>query len=84
MLKKGDWHERGAVTDQGHDRLGKPGKKGDNKLARRCSQRRSSNARQLGCVFQDMTPPEVYSPEELRHAETIPMRKIHKGYCASH
>ena len=58
MLKKGDWHERGPVTDQGHDRPGQPGKKGDNKLERRSSQRRSSNARQLGCVFQDMTPPK--------------------------
>ena len=36
----------------------KPGKKGDNKLVRRSSQRRSSDARQLGCVFQDMTPPK--------------------------
>ena len=58
MLKKGDWHERGPVTDQGHDRPGQPGKKGDNKLERRSSKRRSSNARQLGCVFQDMTPPK--------------------------
>ena len=56
MLKKGDWHERGLVTDQGHDRPGQPGKKGDNKLEPRSSQRRSSDARQLGCVFQDMTP----------------------------
>ena len=58
MLKKGDWHERGPVADQGHDRPGQPGKKGDNKLERRSSQRRSSNARQLGCIFQDMTPPK--------------------------
>ena len=49
MLKKGDWHERGPVTDQGHDRPGQLGKKGDNKLERRSSQRRSSDARQLGC-----------------------------------
>ena len=28
------------------------------KLGRRSSQRRSSKARQLGCVFQDMTPPK--------------------------
>ena len=48
MLKKGDWHERGPVTDQCHDRPGKPGKKGDNKLERKSSQRRSSDARQLG------------------------------------
>ena len=25
MLKKGDWHERGPVTDQGHDRSGQLG-----------------------------------------------------------
>ena len=58
MLKKGDWHESGPVTDQGHDRPEQPGKKGDNELERGSSQRRSSNARQLGCVFQDMTPPK--------------------------
>ena len=58
MLKKGHWHERGPVTDQGHDRSGQPDKRGDKKLGRRSSQRRSSNARQLGCVFQDMMPPK--------------------------
>ena len=36
-------------------------KKGDNKLERGPSKRRSSNARQLGCVFQDMTPPKSFS-----------------------
>ena len=46
MLKKGDWHGRGFVTDQGHDRPGQLGKKGDNKLERGSSQSRSSNARQ--------------------------------------
>ena len=45
ILKKGDWHERGPVTDQYHDRSGQPDKKGDKKLERRSSQRRSSNAR---------------------------------------
>ena len=56
FLKKDDWHERGLGTDQCHDRLGKPDKRGDKKLGQKSSQRRSSNARQLGCVFQDMTP----------------------------
>ena len=56
MLKKGDWQERGPVTDQCHDRLGKFDKRSDKKLGHKSSQRRSSNARQLGCVFQDMTP----------------------------
>ena len=58
MLKKGDWHERRLVTDQSHDRSGQPGKKGDKKLGQNSSQRRSSGARQLGCVFQDMKPPK--------------------------
>ena len=58
MLKQDDWSERRLVTDQRHDRSGQPDKKSDKKLGRRSSQRRSSDARQLGCVFQDMTPPK--------------------------
>ena len=57
MLKKCDWYES-PVTDQCHDRPGQPGKKRGNEMERRFSQRRSSNARQLGCVFQDMKPPK--------------------------
>ena len=41
-----------------HDRSGQPDKRSDKKLGRKSSQRRSSDARQLGCVFQDMTPPK--------------------------
>ena len=58
MLKKGDWHERGSVTDQSHGRSGQPDKRGVQKLGQKSSKRRSSDARQLGCVFQDMTPPK--------------------------
>ena len=58
LLKKGNWQERGPVTDQCPDRSGKPDQRSDEKLDRRSSQRRSSDARQLGCVFQDMTPPK--------------------------
>ena len=58
LLKKGDWHERGPVTDQCHDRSGKPDKRSDKKLGQKSSKRRSYDARQLGCVFQDMTPPK--------------------------
>ena len=60
MLKKGDWQERGLVTDQCHDRPGKPEKDSDKKLGQKSSQHRSSDARQLGCVFQDMTPPNSF------------------------
>ena len=58
LLKKGDWQERELFTDECHDRPGKPGKRSDKKLGPNSSKRQSSDARQLGCVFQDMTPPK--------------------------
>ena len=58
MFKKGNWQERESVTDGCHDRPGKPGKQGDKKLGQNSSKRRFSAARQLDCVFQDMTPPK--------------------------
>ena len=57
-LKKGDWQEREFVSDACHDRSGKPDKRSDKKLGRNSSKRQLSDARQLGCVFQDMTPPK--------------------------
>ena len=64
MLKKGDWHEsvREPVINyvNGHDRSGRPDKKRDCELERGASKRRSSNARQLGCVFQDLKPPKSF------------------------
>ena len=58
LLKKGDWHERESVPDRYHDRSGKPDKRSDKKLGRNSSKHQLSDARQLGCVFQDMTPPK--------------------------
>ena len=62
MLTKNDWHEnvREPVVNhvKGHDRSGRPDKKRDHELKRGPTGRRSSNARQLGCVFQDMKPPK--------------------------
>ena len=84
ILKKGDWHEREHGTDQCHDRPGKPYKRGDKKLGQKSSQRLSSNARQLGCALSRHDAAEVYSTEELRHAETNPTCEIHDSYCASH
>ena len=43
---------------KGHDRPGRPDQKRDHELKRGPTGRRSSNARQLGCVFQDMKPPK--------------------------
>ena len=58
VLKKGDWQERESVSDACHDRMGQPGKRSDNKLGRNSSKRQFPDARQLGCVFQDMMPPK--------------------------
>ena len=82
MLKKGDWHERGPVTDQCHDRSGKPDKRSDKKLGRKSSQ--SSDARQLGYVFQDMTPPKSILRKCTDMRKPIQRVKFTKGYCASH
>ena len=57
LLKKGNWHEREHLTDQSHDRPVKLDKRSDAKLGRKSSKRQFSDARQLGCVFQDMPPP---------------------------
>ena len=85
MLKKNDWHEnvRQPVVNHGksHDRSGRPDKNRDHELKRGSTGRRSSNARQLGCVFQDA---EVYSLEEHRHAEANPTCEINEGVCTSH
>ena len=62
MLKKNDWHEnvREDVVNygKGPDRSGRSDKKLDHELKRAPTGRRSSNARQSGCVFQDMKPPK--------------------------
>ena len=87
LLKKNDWHEnvREPVVNyvNGHDRSGRPDEKCDHELKQGPTGRRSSNARQLGCVFQDMKPPTSILREH-KHAETNPTCKSHEGYCASH
>ena len=57
-MRKRNWQERESVTDRYHNRSGKPDKRSDKKLGRNSSKRQFSDARQLGCVFQDMTPPK--------------------------
>ena len=55
---KGNWQERESVSDACHDRTGQPVKRSDRKLGLNPSTCQFSDARQLGCVFQDMTPPK--------------------------
>ena len=84
MLKNGNWQEREPVTDECHDRPGKPGKRSDKKLGQNSSKRQSSDARQLGCVFQDMTPPKSILRKSTDNAEADPACEIYKGYCTSY
>ena len=78
MLKKGNWQEREPVTDECHDRPGKPGKRSDKKLGQNSSKRQSSDARQLGLRISGHDASEVYSPEGHRHAEANPTCEIHR------
>ena len=48
--------KRESVSDGRPDRTGKTVKRGDEKLGQNSSKRQFSDARQLGCVFQDMKP----------------------------
>ena len=79
ILKKGDWHERGSVTDRNHDSSGKPDKRSDKKLGQKSSQRQSSDSRQLGCVFQDMTPPKSILRKCTDMPKTIQRVKFKKA-----
>ena len=64
MLKKNDWHENACQLvvnrDKSHERSGRPDINRDtcHDLKRGPTGRRSSSARHLGCVFQDMKPPK--------------------------
>ena len=65
MLKKYDLHDRTWQTvlnrDGSHDRMEQPIVKRDTRheLNHGSVGCRSSNTRQLGCVFQDMEPPKL-------------------------
>ena len=73
ILRKENWQEREWVSDSCHDRTGKP--VNCKKLGQNSSKRRFSGARQLGCVFQDMTPPKsvlrksTYMPKPIKRVK---------------
>ena len=75
MLKKYDLHDRTwqpvVYRDESHNRSGQPIVKRDTRheLKHGPVGCRSSNTRQLGCVFQDMEPPKSFIDfaEELKH-----------------
>ena len=94
ILKKGDWHEsvRELVINyvKGHERSGRPDVKRDYELKQGSIERRSSNARQLGCVFQDMKPPksnrmnEDLLPTEITIDQGNLMRGVIKSWDETH
>ena len=83
ILKKGDWHEKVrelvANRDKNDERSGRPDKKRDHELKRGGLGRRSSKARQLGCVFQDMTPPKSMLRKSTDMPKTIQRVKFTKA-----
>ena len=83
LLKKGDWHERGSVTDRSHDRSGKPDQSRGKKLGRKSSKRQFSDAQQLGCAFQGMTPPKSILWKCTDMPKPIQRVRFTKGYCTS-
>ena len=78
LLKNGDWHERGSVTDRNHDRSGKPDKRSDKELGQIFSTS-ISDALQLGCVFQDMMPPKFLLRKSTDMPKTIQRVKFKKA-----
>ena len=74
------WHEQGFVTDQYHDRLGRPDqKRSGKKLGRNSLKRQLSDARQLGFVFQDMTLPKSILRKSTDMPKTIQRVKFKKA-----
>ena len=71
MLKMENWQERESVSDACHDRTGQPVKRSDKKLGRK--------SRQLGCVFQDMTPPKSILRKSTDMPEPIQRVKFTKA-----
>ena len=63
MLKKGDWHEGGPLPTKVTIDHGNLTRGATKSWGRRSSQRRSSDARQLGCIFQNVKPPKSILPK---------------------
>ena len=82
MLKKNDWHENVwqpvVNRDKSHGRSGRPDINRDtwHELKRGPTGRWSSNARQLGCVFQDMKPPKSILRKSSGMQKQIPRVKF--------
>ena len=79
ILKKENWQERESVSDSCHDRTEKPDRKSGLKLGQNSSRSQFSDARQLGCVFQDMTPPKSILRKSTDMPKTTQRVKLKKA-----
>ena len=84
MLKKNDLHEsvwQLVNCDKNHERSGRPDVNRDmcHELNQKLSGRRSLNARQLGCVFQDMKPPKSILRKTSNMQNSIQSVKLTKA-----
>ena len=68
-----------STVTKGHDRSGRHDEKRDHDLKRGPNGSRSSNARQLGCVFQDMKPPKSILRKSADMQKPIQRVKFTKG-----
>ena len=87
MLKKNDLYENiwqpVVNRDKSHERSGRPDINRDtcHELKRGPIGRRSSNARQLGCVFQDMKPPKSILRKSSDMQKPIQRVKFTKAFA---
>ena len=87
MLKKNDLHENTwqivVNRDESHDRTGRPAAKSDicHALKHGPVGRRSSNTRQLGCVFQDMKPPKFILRKSSDMQKPVQRVKFTKAFA---
>ena len=72
------------MVDNYHDRAGKPDKRSDKKLGRNSLKRQLSDARQLGFVFQDMTPAKFILRKSSDMPKPIQRVKLTKAIARPH
>ena len=76
MLKRRNWQERESVRSNGETC-----ERSEKKLRQNSSKRQFSDARQLGCVFQDMTPPKSILRKSTDMPKPIQRVKFTKAFA---
>ena len=79
MVKNWNWQERESISDACHDRTGQFVRRSDKKLGQNSSRSQFSDARQLDCVFQEMTPPKSLLRKSIDMPKPIQRVKFKKA-----